>query len=72
MIFPIVSFISGSPSKSIEVKIYSVMISIWIMSVVAKVNGSICIVMGVPMGVLQELFGDISFSPSFQDDISFV
>ena len=61
-----------SPHKSIEVKINGVIISLRILSVVAKVNRSVGIIMSIPMCFFEKLLGNVAFSPMFKDDIGFI
>ena len=61
-----------SPRKSVEVKINCVIVSVSVLSVVAKVNRSIGVVMSVPMYLFEESSRDVTFSPMFKGDIGFV
>ena len=61
-----------SPSERVEIKVNRVMISLRVLGIVSKVDSSVGVIMCVPMSVLQVSYGDIAFSPTFQDEVGFV
>ena len=46
------SFVDGSPHKSVEIKVNGMVVSFGILSEVAKVNSSVGVVVCVPMCIL--------------------
>ena len=63
---------SRSPCESVEVKVNSNIISVTVLSEIAKIDVSVGVVMGIPMGLLEVSLGDVSFSSVFEDDVGFV
>ena len=63
---------SCAPSESIEVEVNGVIISLEILSEVAKIDRSVRVVMGIPMGFLEVSSGDVSFSSVVEDNVGFV
>ena len=63
---------SRSPRESIEIKVNGDIISVAVLSEVAKIDRSVRVVMGVPVGFFEISLGDISFSSVFEDNVGFV
>ena len=63
---------SRSPRESVEVKVNRNVVSFTILSEVAKIDGPVRFVVGVPAGFFQVPSGDILFASVFEGDVSFV
>ena len=61
-----------SPRESVEIKVNSNIVSVSVLSEVAKIDRSFRGVMGVPMRFFEVLLGDVAFPSMFEDDIGFV
>ena len=72
MVFAVASFVDCSPRKTVEIEVYCVIMSVWVLGVVANIDGTVWVIMSIPKSVLQESSGDVVFSPSFQDNICFI
>ena len=61
-----------SPSKGVEIEVNRDVIPFTVLSKVAKIDGSVRFVVGVPPCFLQVSLWDVSFTSVFEGDVSFV
>ena len=63
---------SGAPRKCVEIEVNRDVVSLAILSEVAKIDRSVRFVVGVPPGLFEVFLWDVSFASVLEDDIGFV